>query len=203
MTARREPNFHGLHIRKWFGYRDETHATESGRLADGEPVCKFVIAAAIDNPYAGTFGEDFTFAFDQSRMLGEEFARRIRSAADGVEISSYGKACLVGSNAEYEHGNAFLTTDFATPVREALGGAIAWMPSTGKRGGSGTPLDIPLAHKNALYVRSHYDTITATFADAPAPDEVVIAVGIATRGRLHARLGGPRAQDVVGRDGLR
>jgi hypothetical protein len=199
----KEPTLDRLHVRKWFVQREETHATESGRLADGPPVVKIVVAAAVLNPHAGTFGEDFTDVFAASAALGKEFATRLRAAAGGVELASYGKACLVGTNGEYEHGNAFLTTEFATPIREALGGAIAWMPSTGKRGGPGLSLDIPLAHKNALYVRSHYDTATATFSDAPAPDEVVVAVAVATRGRLHARLGGPSADDVVGADGLR
>ena len=103
----------------------------------------------------------------------------------------------------HPHGDAFLTNTFADPVREALGGGKAWIPSTGKRGGLGTTIDIPLAHKDALYVRSHYDTFTVMFADAPGPDEVIIAVAIATRGRLHARLGGPRATDIIGKDGLR
>ena len=190
-------------VRKWFVQREETHATESGRVADGPPVVKIVVAAAVRNPYAGTFGEDLTGVFAASAALGAEFATRIKTAADGAELASYGKACIVGTNGEYEHGNAWLTTEFATPVRDALGGAIAWMPSTGKRGGPGTPLDIPLAHKNALYVRSHYDTATVTFSDAPAPDEVLVAVAVATRGRLHARLGGPSAADVIGQDGLR
>jgi hypothetical protein len=199
----KEPNLDQLHVRKWFVQREETHATETGRLADGPPVVKIVVAAAVQNPHAGTFGDDFTGVFASSTELGKEFARRITHAADGAELSSYGKACVVGVRGEYEHGNAFLTTDFATPVREALGGAIAWMPSTGKRGGPGVSLDIPLAHKNALYVRSHYDTATVTFSDAPAPDEVVVAVAVATRGRLYARLGGPSSADVIGVDGLR
>jgi Amino acid synthesis len=199
----KQPNLERLHVRKWFVLREETHATESGRLADGPPVVKIVVAAAVQNPHAGTFGEDFTDVFAGSTELGKEFARRIVEATEGQELASYGKACLVGVQGEYEHGNAFLTTEFATPVREALGGAIAWMPSTGKRGGPGQSLDIPLAHKNALYVRSHYDTATVTFSDAPAPDEVVVAVAVATRGRLHARLGGPAADEVIGVDGLR
>ena len=88
-------------------------------------------------------------------------------------------------------------------MRKAVGGGKAWVPSSGKRGGPGTPIDVPLAHKDALYVRSHYDTVTATFGDAPGPDEVVILFAFATRGRLHARLGGLQAKDIEGKDGLR
>ncbi|MFD1538913.1 amino acid synthesis family protein, partial [Nonomuraea guangzhouensis] len=124
-------------------------------------------------------------------------------AAEGRPIESYGKACLVGVNGEYEHGNAFLTQVFADPVREAVGGGKSWVPSTGKRAAPGTSIDVPLAHKDALYVRSHYDTVTVTFTDAPAPDEVVAIFAFATRGRLHARLGGLTAGAIEGRDGLR
>jgi hypothetical protein len=118
-------------------------------------------------------------------------------------VQSYGKAALVGANGEYEHGNAFLTTTFAEPVRDAVGGGQSWVPSSGKRGGPGTEIDIPLAHKDALYVRSHYDTFSVTFTDSPGPNEVVVAVAVATRGRLHARLGGLKHAEIVGKDGLR
>ena len=89
------------------------------------------------------------------------------------------------------------------PLRELLGGGLAWVPSTGKRGGPGSTIDIPLAHRDALYVRSHYDTATATFHDGPNPDEIIVAFALATRGRLHARLGGLKASDIKARDGLR
>ena len=87
-------------------------------------------------------------------------------------------------------------------VREALGGGKSWFPSTGKRAAPGASLDIPLAHKDALYVRSHYDTVSVTFTDSPGPNEVLVAVAVATRGRLHARLGGLKADEIVGTDGL-
>jgi len=190
-------------VRKWYRFVEETHALESGPLADGAPLQKIVIGAAISNPYAGNFSETLDKIVANSARLGEEFGRRIQAALVGQHVESYGKACLVGVLGEYEHGNAFLTNDFADPIRTALGGGKAWFPSTGKRGSAGAAIDIPLAHKDALYVRSHYDTITATFTDAPAPDEVVVIVAVATRARLHARLGGLRAGDITGVDGLR
>ncbi|QUD90293.1 amino acid synthesis family protein [Phenylobacterium montanum] len=198
----RPANFHGLHIRKWYAFEEETLALETGRLADGEPLLKLVIAAAIDNPHAGAFVESFEEVIAQSAYLGEAFAQRLQARLDGRAVQSYGKAALVGVNCEYEHGNAFLTTTFAEPVRAAVGGGMSWVPSSGKRGGPGTAIDIPLAHKDALYVRSHYDTVSVTFTDSPGPDEVVIAVAVATRGRLHARLGGLRHAEIVGQDGL-
>ncbi|MGP3962972.1 amino acid synthesis family protein [Nonomuraea sp. 3N208] len=199
----RDPNFEGYHIRKWFTYIEDTLATETGALADGEPVRKIVIAAAIHNPYAGRYSESLDEIVGRSAALGLEFGRRVKSAAEGRPIESYGKACLVGTGGEYEHGNAFLTQVFADPVREAVGGGKSWVPSTGKRAAPGTSIDVPLAHKDALYVRSHYDTVTVTFTDAPAPDEVVAIFAFATRGRLHARLGGLTAGAIEGRDGLR
>ena len=104
---------------------------------------------------------------------------------------------------EYEHGNAFLTTSFADGVRKAVGDGRAWIPSTGKRGAPGTALDVPLAHKDALYVRSHYDTMTISIADAPNEDEIVVIFACATRGRLHARLGGLTHNEISALDGLR
>ena len=195
-------NFETYHIRKWFLHDEEVLCNETGRPADGTPLRRLVVAAGIHNPYAGTYSQDLSRIVEGSDLLGKEFGRRILAALDGDLAQSYGKACLVGSSGEYEHGNAFLTQAFADPVREAVGGGKAWVPSTGKVAGAGTSLDIPLAHKDALYVRSHYDTITVSFGDAPRADEVVIAFAFATRGRLHARLGGISADEVVGADGL-
>jgi len=202
MSARPE-NFHGFHIRKWYEFTEETLATEAGALADGAPLIKTVIAAAVVNPYAGRFEESLQEVVNASKHLGVEFGRRLQARFAGRSVESYGKAALVGVNGEYENGNALLTTTFADPLRAALGGGKAWIPSTGKRGAAGTSIDIPLAHKDALYVRSHYDTITVAFTDAPSPDEIVIAVAVATRGRLHARLGGINAREIEGKDGLR
>ncbi len=195
-------NFASYHVRKWYTMIEETLANETGQLADGDPLCKYVIAAAIHNPYAGRFCEDLSALVDDSPLLGREFGRRIRGLAAGRPIASYGKACLVGTACEYEHGNAFLTNPAANPVRDAVGGGKAWVPSTGKRGAPGCSIDVPLAHKDALYVRSHYDCITVSFNDGPAPDEVIVIWAFATRGRLHARLGGLSAADVKGEDGL-
>lgn len=198
-----DANFGPYHVRKWFGYVEDVLANESGELADGAPTRRIVIAAAIHNPYAGRFSHDLSDIVAKSDQLGHEFGRRAMEAADGVPIQSYGKACVVGVLGEYEHGNAFLTQTFADPVRESIGGGKAWVPSTGKVAAAGTVIDIPLAHKDALYVRSNYDTISIAFGDAPRPDEVVVAFAFASRGRLHARLGGIAASDIRGEDGLR
>ncbi|RNI22939.1 amino acid synthesis family protein [Flexivirga caeni] len=197
-------NLGPYHVRKWFTQVEQILTTESGEPADGQPAHRIVIAAAITNPYAGRgFVGDLSAVVEESAQLGEEFARRAVESAAGTALSSYGKACLVGVAGDYEHGNAFLTQVFADPVRAGIGGGKAWVPSTGKVAAAGAAIDIPLAHKDALYVRSHYDTVTVAFGDAPRPDEVVIAFAFATRGRLHARLGGIAADQIGGEDGLR
>jgi len=193
----------GYAIRKWYNFIEVALENETGQAADGEPVRKIAVAAVLHNPYAETFCDDLSLLTDPSPELGVEFGRRLMELAEGIDIQSYGKSCIVGVNGEYEHGNACLTTDFANPVREAIGGAVSWIPSTGKLGGPGATVDVPLAHKDALYVRSHYDTYTLSFADAPKPDEILVVFAAATRGRIYARLGGLKAEDVQGQDGLR
>ncbi|MGJ7530628.1 amino acid synthesis family protein [Variovorax sp. GB1P17] len=198
----KQHNFSAFHIRKWYLQVEDSLAGETGQLADGEPLRKIVIAACLHNPFSGRFEADLSAWINASPDLGREFGRRINEAAAGLNIVSYGKACLVGTDGEYEHGNALLTNPAADPIRIALGGGKSWVPSTGKRGVPGTTLDIPLAHKDALYVRSHYDTVTATFNDGPNRDEVIVCWAFATRGRLNARLGGLKAEEVKGQDGL-
>lgn len=183
----------GYAIRRWYVQEQEILTNETYRDDAAGALRKIVVAAVIRNPYAGRYSEDLSGIVDPSDALGEAFAARIVKALDGAAAESYGKACVVGAAGEYEHGNAFITARFATPLRQALPGASAWIPSTGKRGAPGTLIDIPLAHITELYVRSHYDTVTAHFDDAPNADEVVVAFAVATRGRIQARLGGPQA----------
>jgi hypothetical protein len=190
-----------LRVRKWWTGVEEILLQESGR-SDGAPLVKVAVAAVIQNPYAGKFSEDLGEIVGPSAELGKIFSERLVAALKGQPAESYGKAAIVGVAGEYEHGNAFLTTAFANPIRDALGGGKAWVPSTGKRGGPGTAIDVPLAFKDALYVRSHYDTMTVTVPDAPGPDEVAVIMVVATRGRLLARLGGLTRDRVKGEDGL-
>lgn len=203
-TSMSTPISHAFTVRRWYRYEDETLTTELGHPADGEPLRRIVIAACVKNPYAiGKFSEDLTEVIRNSPALGLEIGRRLMDALGGQPIESYGKACVVGVGGEYEHGNSFLTATMMDPLRSALGGGLAWVPSTGKRGGPNTPIDVPLAHKDALYVRSHYDTVTVDFPDGPNPDEVLVIMAVATRGRLRARLGGVAAEDALCVDGLR
>lgn len=190
-------------IRAWLSFAEEIHVNETGQDADGAPVRKLAVVCVLNNPYAGRFSQDLSLLVNDSPKLGAEVGQRLKWLAGEHAIASYGKACIVGVDGEYEHGNALLTSVFADPVREAVGGGKAWIASTGKRGGPGTTIDVPLAHKDALYVRSHYDTMSLTLHDAPMPSEIAVIFCAATRGRLHARLGGLSATDVVGKDGLR
>ena len=196
-------NVEGYIVRKWFEFYEETVCNENGVDADGKPISKFVVGAVIRNPYTGIFSEDLSLLTEPSSRLGDALGRRLISAAKGHPICSYGKSFVIGVSGEYEHGNACLTTAFANPIRKAIGGGQAWIPSTGKVGVPGTAIDIPLAHKDALYVRSHYDTITVSVHDAPRADEILVLFGGASRGRLHARLGGLSHSDIRGDDGLR
>lgn len=176
---------------------------EAGR--HGEPPLRRVAALAIvANPYSGRYEPDLSPATRASAAVGEALARLAMDAMGPYPVESYGKAGVVGTAGEQEHANAMLTTTFAEPLRVAVGGALAWIPSFTKMAGPGAAIDVPLAHKDALYVRSHYDGMTVALPpDAPAPDEVALIVCLANRGRLNARVGGLAAGAISVRDGLR
>lgn len=190
-----------LDVRKWATFIEEIH-TEMGRGDGGRPLRKVAVCAVVRNPHAGRFVQDLSDLIDASQTLGDEMARRA-AAAVGEPVESYGKGGIVGVNGDQEHINALLTTVFGDVLRSHAGGGKAWIASMTKRGVAGTSIDIPLAHKDALYVRSHYDGITVAVPDAPGPDEIVVIAAYANRGRLNARLGGLAKEDVKGRDGLR
>ena len=160
----RPANFHGLHIRKWYVFREETLALESGALADGQPLIKLVLAAAIHNPHAGSFVHSFDDVIGRSRELGIEFGRRLRANLGAVAVESYGKAALVGVNGEYEHGNAFLTNTLADPIREALGGGKSWFPSTGKRAAPGASAFPAAASRAGCRACSHATLCSTTLS---------------------------------------
>jgi hypothetical protein len=170
--------------------------------ADGPPLVRVTAMAAIHNPYAGTPLANIEPLIEFGSVLGTLLVQKLLAQYDNdpQRVESYGKGAIVGTQGEIEHGYATITRPFATSVRKGLGDATAWMAANVKRGALGASLDVPLACKNALYVRSHYDTVTAAMPDAPLPDEVVVILVGAGRGRLHARIGGLRKADVKGRD---
>lgn len=166
------------------------------------PRRRVAVAAVISNPYAGRYVQDLTPLINWSEGLGKELGAAAVHVL-GEPAVSYGKGGIAGVLGEQEHANALLTTTFAEGLRRAVGGGKAWISSTTKVGGAGTAVDIPLAHKDALYVRSHYDAIEVRIPDAPLPDEIVVIVAVASGGRLNARVGGLRADQIKGEDGLR
>jgi hypothetical protein len=121
----------------------------------------------------------------------------------GDRIHSFGKAAIVGEAGELEHAAALLHPKFGAPVRAALGKAPALIPSAKKRGGPGTTIDIPLGHKDAAFVRSHFDAIEARVSDAPLRDEILVCLALTTGGRPLPRIGGLTVDEITGQDGLR
>ena len=187
-------------IRKVVTLVDEARQ-EAGRPA-GTPLRKVAAAAIIGNPFAGRYQDDLSSLVEASAALGKEISEIARSAMGPYQVESYGKAAIIGLSGEQEHGVALLTTVFGNVMRATAGGGAAWISSFTKRAGPGSTIDIPLAHKDALYVRSHYDGISITLPDAPLPDEIAIICAYANRGRLNHRVSGLSSHDIKGRDGL-
>jgi hypothetical protein len=179
----------------------EEIALEAGQRVE-PPLRKVAVAAVVDNPFAGRFERDLDDLVKASAGIGEHICRLAVSLLAPHKAESYGKAALIGTNGEQEHGVAMLTTVFGNVMREAAGGGKAWISSFTKRAAPGATIDIPLAHKDALYVRSHYDGITVTLPDAPRADELAIICAFASRGRPNHRVGGLAASAIKGLDGL-
>lgn len=169
---------------------------------DGDPVRRVAVMAAVRNPFAGEFIKDLQPLMDIGGEVGKMMSDRLLAqfGNDPASIESYGKAAIVDRSGEIEHGLSLITRPFARSVRSAFGDATAWMASNVKRGDIGARIDVPLAHKKAVFVRSHYDTIEAAMPDAPLDGEVVVILGAANRGRLHARIGGLQKEEVTNGD---
>jgi hypothetical protein len=156
------------------------------------------------NPYAGRYEPDIMPMMDVLKPVGLEMAQRLVKALgdDPRKIESYGKGAIVGSKGELEHG-ALWHAPGGYAMREVLGGAKAIVPSAKKLGAPGTRLDVPITHINASYVRSHFDAMEVGIPGAPKSDEILFALVMTTGGRIHARLGGLKAAEIKGEDGLR
>jgi hypothetical protein len=190
-------------VRKFVVLVEETRR-EIGREID-PPTRKAAALAVIENPFAGTFTEDLEGLMEIGAELGEVLGRKA-VAALGVEpgaVESYGKAAVVGENGELEHAAAILHPRLGKPLRAEVEKGAALVPSAKKMGGMGTPLDVPLGHKDAAYVRSHFDAIEVRLADAPRADEILIAVAVTDSGRPLPRVGGLTHGEAEGKDGLR
>ena len=161
--------------------------------------------AVVQNPYAGRYVDDLEVLIDLGERLGWLLTHRA-VAALGIApeaVHSFGKAAIVGEDGELEHAAAVLHPKMGAPMRAAVGQGVSLVPSAKKRGGMGTAIDVPLGHKAAAYVRSHYDAMEVRVGDAPRRDELVVAVVVTEGGRPLARIGGLHVSEIVGKDGLR
>ena len=190
-------------IRKLVVQVDETRI-EMDRAVE-PPVRRAVAIAVIENPCAGRYVENL----DELIAIGEELGGLLGEKcvkALGIEpgqAHSYGKAAIVGEAGELEHAAAILHPKLGAPLRKAVEKGAALVPSAKKRGGMGTAIDVPLGHKDAAYVRSHFDAIEARVGDAPRASEIVVAVAVTDGGRPLPRIGGLQTSEIQGTDGLR
>ena len=190
-------------IRKLLTMVEETHH-EAGR-AIVPPTRRAAAIAVIANPFAGRYVEDLEPLISLGAELGATLGARA-VAALGIAphaAQSYGKAAIVGEDGELEHAAALLHPKLGGPLREAVGGGAALIPSAKKRGGAGTAIDVPLGHKDAAFVRSHFDAMEVRVSDAPRRDEIVVAIVVTDSGRPLPRVGGLTADRIEGKDGLR
>jgi len=190
-------------IRKLATFVEETR-TEMGRPVD-PPTRRAAAVAVIENPYAGKYVEDLSELMAIGEELGELLTQRAVAALgiDGAAAESYGKAAAVGEDGELEHAAAILHPKLGAPVRKVLGKGAALIPSSKKRGSMGVVLDIPLGHKDAAFVRSHFDGMEVRINDAPRANEILVAIAVTDSGRPLARVGGLTKDQIKGEDGLR
>lgn len=192
-----------MKIRKIAVTVEETHREMGREIVP--PTRKAVAVAVIENPFAGAWAEDLTPLMDIGAELGALLGRRCVEAlgiAPG-QAQSYGKAAMVGENGELEHAAAILHPKLGAPLRKAVEKGAALVPSSKKMGSPGQVLDVPLGHKDAAYVRSHFDAIEVRLNDAPRAGEIMVAVAVTDSGRPLARVGGLRHEEAEGKDGLR
>jgi|TARA_B100000959_G_scaffold99876_1_gene105633 hypothetical protein len=190
-------------VRKYQVVIEETHLEMDKNIVP--PVRKATAIAVIANPLAGKYQEDLEVLMEIGAELGGILGAKAVSAL-GIEpakAESYGKAVVVGENGELEHAAAILHPRLGAPLRKAVEKGAALVPSSKKIGGVGTPIDVPLGHKDAAYVRSHFDAMEVRVSDAPRADELMVCVSVTDSGRPLPRVGGLKAEEAKGEDGLR
>jgi hypothetical protein len=190
-------------IRKLAVFLEETRS-EMGRTIS-PPTRKAAAVTVIRNPFAGQFVEDLSPLYEIGAELGGLLGKKCVEALGitPAQAESYGKAAMVGEDGELEHAAAILHPALGKPLREAVEKGAALVASSKKRGGPGQVLDIPLGHKDAAYVRSHFDGMEVWLNDAPRAGEIMVAVAVTDSGRPLARIGGLQVQEIEGKDGLR
>jgi hypothetical protein len=190
-------------IRKIIVQVDEV--LQEGGQAVNPPTRRALAMAVIANPYAGKFSENLHQLIDIGEELGGLLGERCVKAL-GIQpedAHSYGKAAIVGEGGELEHAAAILHPKLGAPLRKAVSKGAALVPSAKKQGTLGTAIDVPLGHKDAAFVRSHFDAMEARVNDAPRANEIVVAVVVTDSGRPHPRIGGLQVHEITGTDGLR
>jgi hypothetical protein len=190
-----------IEIRRFYAVCEETLA-EGGRTLE-RPLRRAAVAAVIANPFAGRSVDDLAPLIDFGETLGRELTIRAADLLGGMPAESFGKAAVVGMDGEIEHAAALLHPKFGAPMRDAIGGGKAIIPSAKKMGGPGAAIDVPLHFKDAAFVRSHFDAIEVRVPAAPRDDEIVVIAALTSGGRPWARVGGLRVDEVEGKDGLR
>ncbi|MEX1080139.1 MAG: amino acid synthesis family protein [Homoserinimonas sp.] len=188
-----------LTVRKWVTQVEEV--LSDGQKDTERPIRKAVIAAVVVNPYAGRWSADLSELIDAGEVLADVFMTRGMELLGG-EVQAYGKGGVVGENGEIEHIAALLHPKFGGPTR-AITEGISILPSVKKRGGQGATLDIPVHHKDAMMIRSHFDSVEFRVGDAPRADEIVVALAVTDGPRPHHRVGGLTESEATAKDGLR
>ncbi len=190
-------------IRKLLTIVEETHREAGEPISP--PTRKAAAVAVIENPYAGRHAPNLDELIALGEMLGGLLGERAVKALgiQPADAESYGKAAIVGEDGELEHAAAILHPKLGAPLRAAVEKGAALVPSSKKRGGMGAAIDVPLGHKDAAFVRSHFDAMEVRVPDAPRADEIVVAVVVTDSGRPLPRIGGLKVDEIVGRDGLR
>ena len=192
-----------IKIRKIVTIVDETKLEMNEHI--DPPTRRAAVLAVIENPFAGRYESDLETLMQYGEELGAALGKRA-VAALGIqpeEAHSFGKAAIVGEAGELEHAAAILHPRLGKPLRAAVSKGASLVPSAKKIGGLGTPIDIPLGHKDAAYVRSHFDAIEVRVPDAPRANEIVVAIAVTDSGRPLPRVGGLTTDEIVGEDGLR
>ena len=175
-----------MDIRKTLIFKETIEADSNGKAC--EPIIRVVAVAVVQNPFAGRFVEDLSALFDAGGAIGEKLMGDAVAMLEGAPIS-YGKAAVVGVAGDLEHGGAMIHPKLGKPMRAAVGGGKALIPSNVKVCAAGTPIDLPLGHKDEAWSFDHFDTITVMVPDAPRPDEIVLCMAVADGGRPHPRVG--------------
>ena len=190
-----------VNVRKWLlNVEDAWH---DGGARTAQPLKRGSIAAVLHNPYAGRFVDDIQPMMEALKPLGRAMAQRLIEALGGpAAIQAYGKGAMIGLNGELEHG-ALWHLPGGYGMRDLLEGSHAIVPSTTKVGSAGACIDIPIHHRVAAYVRSHFDSVEVRVADAPRADEMLLVLAMTTGPRLHERVGGFRADQISKLDGQR